>query len=74
MSKTKFTFVDDLEHKANLIDETVYRNIRVLMYYEALQDVAPDLKFDDKIEFLAEKFNLSIKSIAGILTIYTDKN
>jgi len=71
MSRTLFTNIEECSPR--LINQTEFRNIRILTYYEALQDIEPDMKYADKIRAIALKFDLSDKSIDAIICSYTRK-
>ena len=74
MSKTLFTNLEAVGVVSNLIDNIAYRNIRIMTYYEALQDINPDLKYSHKIKILSVKFGLAEKSIDGIICKFTKSN
>ncbi len=72
MSKTLFLDIEEIGPK--LIDNTQLRNVRIITYYEALQDFNSGLKYAEKVRMMAKKFGLSGKSIEGIICQYTEKH
>lgn len=69
--KTLFTNLEEVG--ARLIDNTQLRNVRIISYYECLQDIDPEMLFSEKTNILAWKFGIAAKSIDRVICQYTKK-